>query len=115
MDIDEENNEINKENQSDTVNKNQNLNKNIESSQKDIVNESQLTQSPNSGLQSTSLNSDDVENEINEEEKPTPRLVMTKMVLINFKSYCGKIEIGPFHKVFFFFFLFFFNFILMYI
>ncbi|KAG4100619.1 hypothetical protein H8356DRAFT_934797 [Neocallimastix lanati (nom. inval.)] len=100
MDIDEENNEINKENQSDTVNKNQNLNKNIESSQKDIVNESQLTQSPNSGLQSTSLNSDDVENEINEEEKPTPRLVMTKMVLINFKSYCGKIEIGPFHKSF---------------
>ena len=29
-----------------------------------------------------------------------PRLMMTKMVLINFKSYAGSIEIGPFHKSF---------------
>ena len=28
-----------------------------------------------------------------------PRLVIHKMVLNNFKSYAGKIEIGPFHKV----------------
>ncbi|KNE60833.1 hypothetical protein AMAG_06599 [Allomyces macrogynus ATCC 38327] len=29
-----------------------------------------------------------------------PRLVMTRMVLTNFKSYAGKQEIGPFHKSF---------------
>jgi hypothetical protein len=29
------------------------------------------------------------------------RLVISKMVLINFKSYAGTIEIGPFHKVLF--------------
>ena len=30
---------------------------------------------------------------------PKSRLVIHKMVLINFKSYAGKQEIGPFHKV----------------
>ncbi|KAF0554850.1 putative nuclear condensin complex subunit smc4 protein [Gigaspora margarita] len=30
----------------------------------------------------------------------SPRLVIKKMVLINFKSYCGRQEIGPFHKSF---------------
>lgn len=30
---------------------------------------------------------------------PKPRLVIHKMVLINFKSYAGRQEIGPFHKV----------------
>ncbi|KAL1919784.1 uncharacterized protein VTP21DRAFT_1715 [Calcarisporiella thermophila] len=34
------------------------------------------------------------------EEARKPRLVITKMVLINFKSYAGKQEIGPFHKSF---------------
>ena len=28
------------------------------------------------------------------------RLIMVKMVLENFKSYAGRVEIGPFHKVF---------------
>lgn len=31
---------------------------------------------------------------------PTKRLMITKMQLENFKSYAGKIEIGPFHKCF---------------
>ncbi|KAG1842247.1 RecF/RecN/SMC N terminal domain-containing protein [Suillus subalutaceus] len=31
---------------------------------------------------------------------PKPRLVIHKMVLINFKSYAGRQEIGPFHKSF---------------
>jgi len=30
----------------------------------------------------------------------TPRLVIEKMVLVNFKSYAGRQEIGPFHKSF---------------
>ena len=30
---------------------------------------------------------------------PKPRLVIHKMALINFKSYAGRQEIGPFHKV----------------
>lgn len=34
-----------------------------------------------------------------EPAEPTPRLIMTKMVLMNFKSYAGRIEIGPFHEV----------------
>ncbi|TPX44267.1 hypothetical protein SeMB42_g04396 [Synchytrium endobioticum] len=33
-------------------------------------------------------------------EEHGPRLVIFKMVLINFKSYAGRIEIGPFHKSF---------------
>lgn len=31
---------------------------------------------------------------------PVPRLMITKMQLENFKSYAGKVEIGPFHKCF---------------
>ncbi|KAI2501595.1 SMC proteins Flexible Hinge Domain [Fragilaria crotonensis] len=31
---------------------------------------------------------------------PPPRLMITKMVLENFKSYAGIREIGPFHKCF---------------
>lgn len=35
-----------------------------------------------------------------EEQQPKkPRLVITKMVLNNFKSYAGRQVIGPFHKV----------------
>ena len=30
---------------------------------------------------------------------PKSRLVIHKLVLINFKSYAGRQEIGPFHKV----------------
>ena len=30
---------------------------------------------------------------------PIPRLVIHKLVLVNFKSYAGRQEIGPFHKV----------------
>merc|ERR1719253_976888 len=33
-------------------------------------------------------------------EGPPPRLMITKMVLENFKSYAGVKEIGPFHKCF---------------
>lgn len=31
--------------------------------------------------------------------KAPPRLMITKMVLENFKSYAGIQEVGPFHKV----------------
>ena len=33
-------------------------------------------------------------------EQNSSRLIMSKMVLNNFKSYAGRIEIGPFHKSF---------------
>jgi hypothetical protein len=33
------------------------------------------------------------------EEEVKPRMVMTRMVLNNFKSYAGRQNIGPFHKV----------------
>jgi len=32
--------------------------------------------------------------------KPKPRLTIHKLVLVNFKSYAGRQEIGPFHKSF---------------
>ncbi len=32
-------------------------------------------------------------------EEPKRRMVISKMILNNFKSYFGKQEIGPFHKV----------------
>ncbi|KAI0830883.1 RecF/RecN/SMC protein [Trametes gibbosa] len=35
-----------------------------------------------------------------EPQSPKPRLVIHKMALINFKSYAGRQEIGPFHKSF---------------
>ncbi|KAG0242079.1 hypothetical protein BGW41_004895 [Actinomortierella wolfii] len=35
-----------------------------------------------------------------EEKENVPRLVIEKMVLINFKSYAGRREIGPFHRSF---------------
>jgi hypothetical protein len=35
-------------------------------------------------------------------EERKPRMVINKMTLNNFKSYYGKQEIGPFHKVWFF-------------
>lgn len=34
-----------------------------------------------------------------EDKGPKPRLVIHKIVLVNFKSYAGRQEIGPFHKV----------------
>ena len=36
---------------------------------------------------------------VEEPKGPTTRLVIHKMVMVNFKSYAGKQEIGPFHKV----------------
>ena len=33
------------------------------------------------------------------EQGPKARLVIHKLVLVNFKSYAGRQEIGPFHKV----------------
>lgn len=36
-----------------------------------------------------------------EPKGPQPRLTIHKMVLVNFKSYAGRQEIGPFHKVWF--------------
>ncbi|KAI9511860.1 RecF/RecN/SMC N terminal domain-containing protein [Russula earlei] len=35
-----------------------------------------------------------------ESQGPRPRLVIQKLVLVNFKSYAGRQEIGPFHKSF---------------
>lgn len=31
--------------------------------------------------------------------QPSTRLLIQKIVLNNFKSYAGRVEIGPFHKV----------------
>lgn len=36
---------------------------------------------------------------VNEPQGPQARLVIHKMVLVDFKSYAGRQEIGPFHKV----------------
>jgi structural maintenance of chromosome 4 len=36
---------------------------------------------------------------VEEPKGPHPRLVIHKLVLVNFKSYAGRQEIGPFHKV----------------
>lgn len=36
---------------------------------------------------------------LTEPEGPKPRLVIYKLVLVDFKSYAGRQEIGPFHKV----------------
>jgi structural maintenance of chromosome 4 len=33
-------------------------------------------------------------------DRPKPRLTIHKLVLVNFKSYAGRQEIGPFHKSF---------------
>ena len=41
-----------------------------------------------------------------EEEERKSRIVIEKMVMVNFKSYFGRHEIGPFHKVTLFFSLF---------
>ena len=35
----------------------------------------------------------------NPPEERKPRMVINKMILNNFKSYFGRQEIGPFHKV----------------
>lgn len=40
-----------------------------------------------------------VKPEPEEDKGPKPRLVIHKIVLVNFKSYAGRQEIGPFHKV----------------
>eukprot|EP00578_Thalassiosira_sp_NH16_P013877 CAMPEP_0181124522 /NCGR_PEP_ID=MMETSP1071-20121207/26531_1 /TAXON_ID=35127 /ORGANISM="Thalassiosira sp., Strain NH16" /LENGTH=1385 /DNA_ID=CAMNT_0023209843 /DNA_START=14 /DNA_END=4171 /DNA_ORIENTATION=- len=45
----------------------------------------------------TAVEEEDV---VEEAERPPPRLMITKMVLENFKSYAGKKTIGPFHKCF---------------
>ncbi|KAI0297565.1 RecF/RecN/SMC protein, partial [Multifurca ochricompacta] len=37
---------------------------------------------------------------LEESQGPQPRLVIHKLVLVNFKSYAGRQEIGPFHKSF---------------
>ncbi|KAN0127918.1 RecF/RecN/SMC N terminal domain containing protein [Lactarius tabidus] len=37
---------------------------------------------------------------VEEPKGPHPRLVIHKLVLVNFKSYAGRQEIGPFHKSF---------------
>jgi len=39
---------------------------------------------------------------LEEPHGPRPRLVIHKLVLVNFKSYAGRQEIGPFHKVSYF-------------
>ena len=33
-------------------------------------------------------------------QEETPRLIISKIIQNNFKSYAGKVEIGPFHKSF---------------
>jgi hypothetical protein len=61
------------------------------------------TSNSNSNSNSASNSSSSLDSEPKfAEVKPdpdAPRLVMSKMVLRNFKSYAGSIEIGPFHKV----------------
>lgn len=37
--------------------------------------------------------------EAEELEGPKQRLVITHLVLVNFKSYAGRQEVGPFHAV----------------
>lgn len=51
-----------------------------------------IVQPPTSGAQAQSSIPE-------EPEGPKPRLVIHKMALVNFKSYAGRQEIGPFHKV----------------
>ena len=38
--------------------------------------------------------------QLEQEQGPKPRLVITHLVLMNFKSYAGKQEVGPFHASF---------------
>lgn len=41
-----------------------------------------------------------------QQNRPPPRLIISEMVLENFKSYAGQQRVGPFHKVCFFCFFF---------
>lgn len=41
-----------------------------------------------------------IHKEPEEPQGPRPRLIIHKLVLVNFKSYAGRQEIGPFHKSF---------------
>lgn len=61
------------------------------------------TETPNSFEPNSSLAIEAIEPEINTAtvQGNSPRLIMTRMILENFKSYAGRIEIGPFHKVLF--------------
>jgi structural maintenance of chromosome 4 len=54
--------------------------------------EPDVARSPTPMPQTTPLN-------VVEPQGPKTRLVIHKMVLVNFKSYAGRQEIGPFHKV----------------
>lgn len=64
---------------------------------------SQKTSTPRSQYQQKTLNDYSVRNDTRvsptPEEEIKPRMVMTRMVLNNFKSYAGRQDIGPFHKV----------------
>lgn len=63
----------------------------------------QKTSTPRSQYQQKTLNDYSVRNDTRvsptPEEEIKPRMVMTRMVLNNFKSYAGRQDIGPFHKV----------------
>ncbi|GAB5591511.1 Structural maintenance of chromosomes protein 4 [Umbelopsis nana] len=65
---------------------------------------SQKTSTPRSQHTPKTSNDWPVRNETHEspppEEEIKPRMVMTRMVLNNFKSYAGRQDIGPFHKSF---------------
>jgi hypothetical protein len=53
-----------------------------------------------SGLDTTLISPQKVvPHQLVEVTRPIPRLVISKLVLINFKSYAGRQEIGPFHSV----------------
>lgn len=100
--ITDDNNNIirnNKENQNQNVVTNK-----LKASQNANHSRLSLSQPPSSQSQTQTqqqkmINDNEENVVIKEEKKEVPRLVMTKMVLINFKSYKNRIEIGPFHKV----------------
>ena len=52
-----------------------------------------------SSINSTRLSRGSSTSIIHSQRLEPPRMVINKMVLNNFKSYFGKQEIGPFHKV----------------
>lgn len=71
-----------------------------------FANSSSRQSSPNANAfaKRTSIAPSETANATAASKEPTlelkPRLVIEKMVLVNFKSYAGRQEIGPFHKSF---------------
>jgi len=66
------------------------------------ANESERDDVPMASAATEEINDGAAKEEVVDEEaeRPPPRLMITKMVLENFKSYAGQKTIGPFHKCF---------------